>query len=126
MAYTEEAMRERFHEVNGAIDAIEKQTAPMRAERDDLLAKYEPRCRELEKGYRKIEEPLYALKNERSLLLRSLKGSVRAVQAETAVFDAPTAPVPAVALVQYAVPEPDFAVPPVDAPSVKWKWWGKS
>jgi hypothetical protein len=73
--FTNTAMRKRFHELREAVEAVEKKSGPLRKKRDDLLAKYEPEVKKLEREYLGIEEGLADMKIEMGAISRFLKGA---------------------------------------------------
>jgi hypothetical protein len=71
-------MRLRFHELRGQIAAIEAVSAPLRAQRDDIIRQANARAetaRPLDAQILSAEAGLYEAKNELAMLSRALGGS---------------------------------------------------
>lgn len=77
-------LQQRFHELRAEIEAIEKQSTPLRLKRDVLVNKHVDEIADLEKQYKKIEEPLYDMKMELGDLVRALKGDTARLPAGSA------------------------------------------
>lgn len=71
---TPEQMRARFHELGNQREKILAESTPLRQVRDAIVREVEPRIKELERQFKKIEEPLFDLDMERAALARALKG----------------------------------------------------
>lgn len=77
MAGTIDLLRARFSEATTERDAILEQTAPLRAQRDAILAKArktELTAAPLEEQIRTLEGPLFDLQNELATIARALGG----------------------------------------------------
>lgn len=77
MPSTEDLIRARFHELRAEIDTIEAASAPLRNERDAVLAQaaqIEASATPLTAKIRVAEAGLYEKKNELALLSRALDG----------------------------------------------------
>lgn len=71
---SDDVFRSRFKELREEIAKIEAKAMPLREERDNLVNNPDPRIKELEGKYLKIEEPLAELKRELSRVAGYLKG----------------------------------------------------
>lgn len=67
-------MRKRFHELTAQAAAIEAGSAPLRAQRDALVASHEAARKELDARLKKAEEGLFDIQIERGVLVRALNG----------------------------------------------------
>ncbi len=65
---TDDLLRQKFNEVQKKINKIEGKSIPLRKERDDILNTAKAHAQEIEAEYKKIEEPLFELKQELSRL----------------------------------------------------------
>ncbi|WP_315831095.1 hypothetical protein [Bradyrhizobium prioriisuperbiae] len=77
MAKTQDLLRQRFAEACGERDAIIDAAAPLRRQRDDILAKAQAQAGKAEpltQRIRDLEGPLYELHNEIATLSRALGG----------------------------------------------------
>ena len=87
-----EEMRARFADLSDQVDAIEKQSEPLRTKRDKLVNDARDKERSLNEEIAAIEAPLYDLKNERGAIVGALRGktgtseetAAETVRAETA------------------------------------------
>lgn len=74
IAFTEENLRERFHELDEEIKAIEKVSLPLREKRDAHVNKAREIENTMNEEIRKTEQNLFQLKSERGMIVRALKG----------------------------------------------------
>jgi hypothetical protein len=72
--YSLDAMRARFWLLTQEVRKIRAASEPLRAQRDKILADAARAVRELEEKYKKLEEPLASMENERAVLARALGG----------------------------------------------------
>lgn len=74
MAYDEKSMRERFAELTQMVDEIRQQSAPLRAQYDQISAESRAAMDQLAEQFKKIEAPLYDLVQEQGRIARALNG----------------------------------------------------
>lgn len=96
IAFTEDAMRARFAELEVAIKAIEDESTPLREERDRVVNEARDRERELNEAIHKIERgtkgenKLFTMKQEQGMIIRALKGrTAGTVQVAKTAIDPP-------------------------------------
>ncbi len=76
MTTFDDQIRARIAELDVQVAAINADLQPVQAERDELLAKYAPRERELARRIKELRGPLYDLEQERARLFRALPGTI--------------------------------------------------
>lgn len=77
MSNTQALLRQRFTEACRERDAIADTAAPLRKQRDDILAKAQAQAAKAEpltRRIRELEAPLYELHNEIATISRALGG----------------------------------------------------
>jgi uncharacterized coiled-coil DUF342 family protein len=72
--FSEDAMRERFHDLGKRRAEILETSAPLRERRDKLVQEFDPQVRELNARIKEAEVGLYDVDQERAALSRALKG----------------------------------------------------
>ncbi len=81
MSNTQTLLRQRFTEACRERDAISEKAAPLRRQRDDILAKAQAQAAKanpLTERLRALEAPLYDLHNEIATIARALGGRTAA------------------------------------------------
>ena len=77
--FTKDALKARYLELADARAAIRAVSDPLRAERDALVAEYQPRERELHVAIKDAEAGLYGIANEMALIAKALGHDTPAV-----------------------------------------------
>lgn len=81
MQFSHDSMRQRFHEAGAEKDAILSQSAPLRAQEDQIRSQIDVLRNQLlgiVAQRKNVEAPIYDLDQERAVIARSLGGKTGA------------------------------------------------
>lgn len=72
MSFTKDGLKARYLELNKLRTKIKAKSDPLRAERDALVADYQPRERKLHGAIKAAEQGLYDIDQEAALIAKAL------------------------------------------------------